>query len=96
MAATMLPAVLPEDAVALDLPVQGAAPGRRAGAKRRDRATREVENQRTEPYFSPVTFFQSASNEARPWSVRGCLRHFLSAPKGTVAMSAPMRAAWVT
>ncbi|WP_312676320.1 pyruvate formate-lyase-activating protein [Microbacterium sp.] len=32
MAATMLPAVLPEDAVALDLPVQGAAPGRRAGA----------------------------------------------------------------
>ncbi|MBD3758964.1 MAG: pyruvate formate lyase-activating protein [Microbacterium sp.] len=28
----MLPAVLPEDAVALDLPVQGAAPGRRAGA----------------------------------------------------------------
>lgn len=32
MAATMLPAVLPEDAVVLDLPVQGAAPGRRAGA----------------------------------------------------------------
>ncbi len=32
MAATMLAAVLPEDAVALDLPVQGAAPGRRAGA----------------------------------------------------------------
>ncbi len=32
MAATMLPAVLPEDVVALDLPVQGAAPGRRVGA----------------------------------------------------------------
>ena len=42
------------------------------------------------------TFFQSARKRSRPRSVRGCSMHFLRAPKGTVAMSAPMSAAWVT
>ena len=42
------------------------------------------------------TFFQSARKRSRPRSVRGCSMHFFSAPKGTVAMSAPIRAACVT
>ena len=47
-------------------------------------------------YAPAETFSQSASNFALPSAVSGCLTHFLSAAKGTVAMSAPMRAAWVT
>ena len=47
-------------------------------------------------YACSTTFFQSASKLARPRSVKGCCRHFLSAAKGTVAMSAPRSAACVT
>ncbi len=43
-----------------------------------------------------LTFSQSALNLASPWSVSGCLMHFFMAAYGTVAMSAPMRAACVT
>ncbi len=42
------------------------------------------------------TFSQSARNDSRPLSVSGCFTRFLSTENGTVAMSAPMRAACVT
>ena len=46
--------------------------------------------------YAFFTFSQSASNFARPSAVSGCLTQFFKAPKGTVAMSAPMSAAAVT
>ena len=43
-----------------------------------------------------ATFSQSFMKESRPRSVSGCCTIFFSTPNGTVAMSAPMRAACVT
>ncbi len=49
---------------------------------------------RMEPHF--LTFLQSARNRSTPMSVRGCRTSFSMTPKGTVAMSAPRRAASTT
>ena len=46
-------------------------------------------------HYACSTFFQSSKNDARPRSVSGCLTAFFNAANGTVAISQPMRAAWV-
>ena len=46
--------------------------------------------------YACCTFSQSLRKESRPRSVRGCCTIFFRTPKGTVAMSAPIRAACVT
>ena len=67
-----------------------------AEASRRTVAASGAVGLKRRQIYAFFTFSQSASNFARPSAVSGCLTQFFKAPKGTVAMSAPMSAAAVT